>query len=254
MVKQSYRRKRFAVVQRFLVLAIAVGGAALAGGRAEAQGLLTIEGVLQAHKAWPVAPSSVEMTGTSTKNGVTVPFRITGTRLEEALTEYGDQKRIASPKLNFQDDGKTVTFAKTPSGFGQLDVTGLFFIAQLQQRRVQLKPPQQSTVKGLPANLIRASSERSEMHYGRFRVNDEFDLYVYESGLLAGILRTYYLGDPIRYSLGYAFSDYRETEEILLPYRIEVLLKGRVIETLEVAQYRFNVSTPTSLFLPRRTR
>jgi hypothetical protein len=218
-------------IVRFTATAVVLGF--LSGSLLFAQAPLTPGAILKAHNAWPAPPASVEISGTSTKNGAKAPFKITATRLEGALTEVGDQKQVASPKLNFQNDGKTITFAKTPAGFRQLDVTGLFFIAQLQQREAQWSSAEKSAVKGAPVYRIHISSKRSEVHYGRFRVNDEFDLYVYESGLLAGIVRTYYLGDPIRYSLGYMFSDYRKTDGVLLPYHIEVVLKGVLRKNLK---------------------
>jgi hypothetical protein len=254
MMKRSYRSKRFAFVEKFLVLAIAVGGAALGGGRSEAQGLPTIQDILRAHNAWPVAPGSVEMIGTSMKNGTPVPFKATATHLEEALVEYGERKQVISPQQTFQDDGKTVTYAKAPSGFSQLDVTGLFFIAQLQQKPASVSPPEKVELKGIPVYRVHVLNDRSQIHFGMSRVKDEFDLYVTESGILAGISRLFYDDQPFRYTQTYLFSDYRETDKVLLPYRIEVYLKGRLTETIQIASYTFEISTPTTLFQPRRTR
>jgi len=43
------------------------------------------------------AGASVEMTGTSTKNGPNAPFKIMAKPFEIGATEYGDQKQVVLP-------------------------------------------------------------------------------------------------------------------------------------------------------------
>ena len=47
-------------------------------------------------------------------------------------------------------------------------------------------------------------------------------------------------------------SDYRITDGVLLPYRIDRYLKGGKIETIEVAKYEFDIPAAPSLFAPGR--
>jgi hypothetical protein len=186
---------------------------------------------------------SVEITGTSTKGEVTVPFTLTATREEEIVAVYGDRKQVATPKWDFRDDGKQLAFGETPPGFGQLDVTGLFLVAQVQQRPVSVDLPAPVTVKGVPAFRIRVSNSRNRLHFGVSRVQDELDIYVTEAGLLAATSRLYYDDQPFRYTESHVFSDYRRDDNgTILPYRIEVYLKGRLVETLQVSAYHFTAS------------
>jgi len=221
-----------------------------------AQGLATIDAILRAHNAWPVTPASIVMTGTSSKTGPDVIFKATGTRLQETIVEYGEKKQVTTAtSAVFNDDGKKSQYAPAPSGFSQLDLTGLFMVAQLRQRAVQVAEPEKTTIRGVPGYRIHVSEKRSQVHFGLARVTDEFDLYVTEAGLLLGISRLYYDDQPFRYTQTYLFSDYREiADKLLLPFRIEVYLKGRLTETIEVASYEFGVPTPSSLFQPRRSR
>jgi hypothetical protein len=244
---------RFGTIAFCLVALVVTLGMASAS---TAQGLATLDVMLAAHKAWPVAPVSVEMTGTSTRNGVSAPFRITATRAEEVLTEYEDLKQVNSPVRNFKDDGKAMMIDKEPAGFGHLDVTGPFFLAQLLRRTVEIGTPQKLSSEGSPAYRIHVRGTRSQVHYVRLRVNDEFDLYTYDNGMLAAIQRVYYPGDPACYIADTLFSDYRETgkDGPLLPYRIQVYRNAKLVETLTVSQYQFDLPTPTSLFLPRRSK
>jgi hypothetical protein len=86
-------------------------------------------------------------------------------------------------------------------------------------------------------------------------VEDKADIYVADSGLLTAISRTFYEEEPrFAYTLTYKFSEYRETDGVLLPYRIETYVKGNKTETLDVASYQFNVPAAASLVQPRRSR
>ena len=238
-------------------IAFIVAGLALflAANPAYAQGLATLDAILQAHHAWPVPPSSDIITGTSAKTGKSADFKITATNLEETIIESGDQKQVTTAKgIVFKDEGQKVQYSPVPSGFGQLDMTGVFFVAQLSRRAVQVDPPQKTTVQGAPGYRIRVSQERSQVHFGLSRVTDVCDLLVTEAGLLVGVSRLFYDDQPFRYTQTFVFGEYRETNKVLLPYQIQVLVKGRLTETIQISSYEFDVPTPTTLFEPRRSK
>jgi hypothetical protein len=164
MTTQSYR-KLLAGFPRLGALALMFGLSATLGSvPAFAQTPARLDEVLRAHGAGTVAPQSVEITGTSTRKGVTGPFKITATREDETLTEYGEETQVVTSKKNFVDDGKRTTHMPTPSGFRQLDVTGLFLIAQLNQKGARVELPQQAVLKGQRVSRLHVSTERSQIH------------------------------------------------------------------------------------------
>jgi hypothetical protein len=234
------------------VVTVSFAGASLC---AQGPSPTAIEQLLRAHKAWDHAPNSIEINGASTIGNTTKPIKITATRLEEVLTERDTKKQIATAAKSFKDDGTKLQYDPTPSGFAQLDVTGVFFLAQLGDRTLTVGASKSAQIPQGPGQAVHVSGNRSQFHYGRIQVRDQFDLYVGADGLLAGISRSFYENDPrIRFTIAYAFSDYRETGGVLLPYRIETYLKGSKVETIVVDSYHLDVPASSSLFTPRSVR
>ena len=261
MTSGTVRRMQFVMCKQGLVLAALLCGAALGGNPALAQGLATLDAIVAAHGVNRLSPLSVQMTG-MVQRGESKPeqFRIVATRDEELRIEYGTQGKdtmVVSQKLNFRDDGTKFEYSRVPSGFSQLDITGLFFVEQLRNRAVRVDAAtEQVIIAGAPATRLRVESERTQIHKGKIQVNDRADLYVGPNGLLMGVSRSFYEGRPERYTQAFLFSDYRKTgaEELLLPYRVEVYIKGQRRQTLLVESYQFDVSTDRDLFLTRRAR
>jgi hypothetical protein len=86
--------------------------------------------------------ATVQMTGVVERGGKTEPFRIVATRDEELRIEYGSLGKdalVLSQKLNFHDNGSKVAYQRAPSGFSQLDITGVFLIQQLRNRAVRVE-------------------------------------------------------------------------------------------------------------------
>jgi hypothetical protein len=206
----------------------------------------------QALPAWTIAPVSIQITGVSTRGGAAEPIKITATRYEEVLIEYGNrERRVTTPSANFLADASKTTAEDRPGGFAQLDVTGLFLVAQLAERGVAVGFAEESSSPGLRRIAVRGN--RSELHYRRFTVHDALDLYIDPLGRLAGIVRQFYPDEPqYRYTVSLAFSDYRETGGLLLPYRIERFLQGKSVEAITVGAYAFNVPASPAMFVKRR--
>jgi hypothetical protein len=191
------------------------------------------------------------------RGSITEPIRITATSQEDALIEYGEKKRVATKTSHFRDDGTKISREFTPAGFTQLDVTSVFWISQLSNMPLRTEASAKRTVSQEKAfQSVRLSSGRSEVHFSRYNVDDAFDLFITEdSGLLAGISRTFYAERPdFSFTYQTAFSDYREVGGVLLPYRIDRYMQGRLVETITVSQYAVDVPAPPPLFAPRRTR
>jgi hypothetical protein len=244
-----------------LTLFLVLVGAAFTSQPATAQGLAALDAIVQAHGARRLAPISVQMAGMVQRGDAKPePFRLVATRDEELRIEYGSDGKdtmVVSQKLNFRDDGTKFEYPRAPSGFSQLDITGLFFVEQLRNRAVRVEAAQeQVTIAGTDTTRLRVESERTQVHKGNIRVNDRADLYVGPNGLLTAISRSFYEGRPERYSQAFLFTDYRKTgeEEILLPYRVEVYVKGQRRQTFLVESYQFDVPTDRELFLTRRAR
>jgi hypothetical protein len=214
-----------------------------------------LQALLKTHRAWAASPASIEIAGTSTRGKVTGPIKITATRLEEAVTEYGQDRLVATQSSFFKEIGSKLSRQPTESGFTQLDVTSVFLVSLLADRPTTVSAPQPAIGPAGPATRLRVSSRRSQIHYAKLTVPDELDLYVASSGLLTGLSRSFYpTSKRFAFTLAYAFSDYRDTGGVLLPYRIDKYLKGVNIETIQVTSYRIDVPTTATMFQPRRTR
>jgi len=238
-----------------LVMITAIFAAPFSFGQRGEQSLW--ETILRAHRAaWLNAPVSVRIVGVSTRATGTEPLTITATHLEEALLEMGAAKEVATPTHFFKDDGERSVRQNTPTGFTQLDVTGVFFISQLRHRQVKATSPVLTTLRGRDAWRIHVEGDRSEMHHRQLRVKDEFDVYVDNLGLLLAIERTFYKELPLFTStMTLVFSDHRVTTGgAILPHRIERYVKENKVETILVNSYSFDVQTTREQFEPRRPR
>jgi hypothetical protein len=234
-----------------IVTALLCGAPAVA----HAQALQPLQQILRAHQAWTNPPASVEIVGTATRGTVSQPVRITATRQEEVSMEYGAKRLVATPSAYFSEDGTKFSREATPSGFAQLDVTGLFLIAQLAAKPVTIGRVEPATLQGIPGFRVRVRTDRTEVHYYQLTVRDEMDIYTTATGLLAGISRSFYETRPrFQFTMALTFSDYRDTGGVLLPYRIERFIKGAKVETIVVDRYNFDVPASSSLFAPRRGR
>ena len=249
--------RRFCIAR--FVLSTTMSLALIGVPSAFAQGSPVIDAIVQAHGAALLPPISVQMVGTVERDNKPEPFRLIATRDEQRRIEYGSEGKdtvVSSQKGNFSDDGQKSTYSKVPSGFSQLDITGLFLIQQLRNRAIRVEQkPESVTVSGIPARWLRVEGERTQLHSAKNIVKDQFDAYVSaENGLLLAIARSFYEGRPERYTLTVTFSDYRKTQEVLLPYRIEVYLKGKKTQTYVVQSYQFDAEASRDQFMARRSK
>lgn len=223
-----------------------------------AQGRVALDAIQRAHGSPVIAPISVQMTGIVERDGKTEPFRLVATRDEELRIEYGGLGKdslVLSQIVNFRDDGEKVAFLRSPSGFAQLDITGVFFVQQLRNRAVHVEAtPDRMTIGDVSTQRLDVQSERTQVHRGTIRVGDHVDLYVTDDGLLAGLSRTFYEGRPERYTQAFRFSDYRKVNGELLPFRIEVYLNSQKRQTFLVQEYQFDVPVHRDLFSSGRAR
>ena len=249
-----HRHQHFSwIIPGTLLLLFCSGVAVLGQGPANA-----LEGILFSHGAGLVSPLNVVMTGTAEHEGRTEPFRLIATREEQVRIEYGTEGkdvRVATPKVNFRvSDGK-VRQGVVSSEFSQLDVTGLFLIAQMRNRTVRIEPTEDWVgVGGVRARRIRVENERTQKHLGTLAVKDRADLYVSEAGLLVAVTRSFYENRPERHTLTFVFSNHQKTGDTVLPYRIEVYLQNKKQETFNIGSYAFNVPMDAESFQPRRAR
>jgi hypothetical protein len=194
----------------------------------------------------------MEIEGTSRAGENSVPILITATSAGEVAVRTGalhDKKRVTTPTRNFREDTEKITWALAPGGFAQLDVTGLFLLAHAGQSAAKTGPATPVDQGRLKINVHRG---RSEVHYGSLKVEDTFDLYLGSNGLLSDISRSFYPKSSSRhYTQLYAFADYRDTAGVLLPYRIAMYHKGKLVHTIEVNNYRFETGADPALFKTR---
>jgi len=213
----------------------------------------SVQSVLKSHRAWALPPASVRIIGKSTRGAVTEPIRITTTRNEETLIEYRARRQVFTPLRRFEDDGTKIEFQPAAGGFAELDIAGLYRLAQLAGRGITADAPQSAMLEGSPVQRIHVRSARTELHYRVLTVRDEFDIYVNEAGLLAGVSRDFYPSSPLfHFNLGFVFAEYRETGGVLLPYRIHRYINGQKVETISVDTYELGVPVAPAVFEPRR--
>lgn len=216
----------------------------------------TLQTVLAAHRGWPTLPSTIEITGSSTRGAVTEPIHIIATSREEIVIERGqlrDRKSVTTPTRVFRDDGSKVTPAAVQSGFSQLDPTGIYMLACAVRGESKVSSPVTAPFDGGQALKVSLDRGRTEKHLGRYEVRDVVDLYLDAQGRLAGIARSFYPPSAMEhYTMAWRFSEYREAGGVVLPHRLAAYAKGKLIETIEVSEYRFDVFVDTGVFVPRR--
>ena len=224
-----------------------------------AQSVLLFDSIAAAHGLKSDTPhSSVQMTGTVDRGGKAQQFRLIATQDEQVRIEYGTagtDTQVFGKHQSFHDDGKTFTYDKVTPGFSQLDITGLFFVEQLRARPVQaIAIGDSPVVAGVKMQRLRIENERTEMQKGTQLVKDDVDLFVNEAGLLMAVSRSFYTGRPDAYTQAFAFSDYRKTDDGLLPFQIDVYIKAQRRLTFKIERYQFDVPAEKGLFLGRRTK
>lgn len=247
------------------ILAAALG-LAVAGGASRAESpAATIQSLLGAHRAWKTPPDTLEISGTSTRGKDSSPVRITAAALRDRITgidkeetafEYGvfrEKKNLLTSSKAFWDNGDKVSTSSASIGFSQLDATGVYLLAQAAHAKATPAVPVE--FQGARVQRIAIDRGRTEKRVGNLPIEDRFDAFVGESGLLVGLERSFYpKTSPLHYTTTYAFSDYRDTQGVLLPYRITLHLKKKLAETIEVAAYRFDTFPDPILFKPREVR
>jgi hypothetical protein len=256
---QAWRNKGYGTLT--ILFAAITGGALFGANSAYSQGLVALDAIVEAHGVNRLPPISVQMTGSVQRDGgKPEPFRILATRDEELRIDYGAGNKdthVVSQKLNFRDDGTKFEYSRVPSGFAQLDITGLFLIEHLRNRAIRVEQAQdKATVAGTPATKLIVQGERTQVHKGNINVGDRADLYVGPNGLLTAISRSFYEGRPERYTQAFLFSDYRKTGDdgLLLPYRVELYIKGHLRQAFQIETYQFDIPADRELFLSRRPR
>lgn len=252
---RSLGRMGFSLMAIILLAGWIAGGAVVS----QAQGLIVLDGIVAAHGADPVPPTSVLMVGAVERHGKKPePLRLLATRDEKIRIEYGGEGKdtvVISQGLSFSDDGQKFTYPRVGSGFAQLDITGLFLLQQMRTRAVRVETTQErASVGGVVGQRIRVESERSQKHLGKILVKDQADLYVMDNGLLLAVSRSFYEGRPERYTQTFVFSDYRKVNGVSLPHHIDMYIKTRKVESFTIESYQFDTAAEPTLFSPRRAR
>ena len=217
-----------ALLPLMLLLLAAVGSLGLHAQSPSPVGDATplLQSILIAHHGWITPPGSIRIHGTSIRGSSRKSVTITATQKEEVAIESGSSRRVVTPTAKFQEEGPESAFANSAGTFDQLDVTGLFLISQLTQRKVQASRAEALASKEGWLTKIHLSTSRTKVHFRQIAVADELDLFVTASGLLSAIERTMYPSESrLRYTQGYRFADFRDSGGVLLPYRIEIIFK-----------------------------
>ena len=251
-----HRQQYWNLLAKLAIAAIGIIGFAIASF---GQSVQFFDSMAATHGLKRESPhGSVQMIGTVDREGKTEAFRLFANEDEQVRIEYGRTGKdilVMRQKMSFRDDGEKLTYDSTPPGFAQLDITGLFFVEQLGTRPVNVDSTREWTgAEGSKMQRFHITNDRSEKHKGTFSVQDSLDVYINEAGLLTAISRSFYEGQPEAYTLAFTFSDYRKTGDALLPYQIDVYIKGLRRQTYRVEQYQFDVTQEKSLFNPWRTR
>jgi hypothetical protein len=188
----------------------------------------------------------------------TQPIRIVATSKGENVTEFGssrERKIVFTPNTAFEDDGTKVTKKMTAQRLSQLDVTGIYMLATGSMSETRLGQAAAASIRDTQALKVPVDRGRPPKQLAWPGETDSFDIYVGQNGLLLGIARlTTPEASSTRVTLGYTFTDYRLTNGVFLPYRIEAYLRGRLVETIEVEAYRFDIAVDPAVFKPGSAR
>jgi hypothetical protein len=194
----------------------------------------------------------VRIEGRFSQGSVPVPLTITATEREEVLYEYGGGRpfrRVTTPETQFIEEAGKAEFPSMSPGFSQLDVTGVFMLAK-SSNAASAKRAGSAALRGAPGEKLSVDRGRMEVHFDSL-INDTFDLYTNAEGLLTGISRTFNAG-PITMSIAHEFFDFRPVDGVMLPFRIERVVRGRKSGIIDVDRSILDAPASPQLFAPPR--
>jgi hypothetical protein len=182
----------------------------------------------------------IQMRGQSS-NGqpVTISASLVGNDANSLRVDYG--RPIAKSFINTPQGavevttgGRTVWKPTHVGAFAQLDILSVLGIQHLATPLVQRTIRGTDVVEGRASTRVGALTERTKKVFRR-TVTDGVDVLVDQaSGVVVEIIRR----QPTEKNLdatflaGFRFSDYRTVQGILLPYRIQRVMNGVVVETM----------------------
>ena len=135
------------------------------------------------------------------------------------------------------------------SAFSQLDMLPVFSIPPLAEGGVTIRALGRGAVGGLGTQRFKALTGRQQTFYKRI-LRDEPDVDFFDNGLVAGISRRQYADRSLDLSfvLAHAFSDYRNVNGLMFPFRIEKFIDGILRETIVVNTVELNAPISDAIF------
>ena len=212
------------------VLATSAAGAAAQGfedfSRAfAAHGPNAAEGIIQ----------TLRITGTSKTATGSQPFTFSASLDGQVRLDYGrpvTRSRVTTPSGHFEVRGNQVRpMPAHVNLYGQLDLLSVFAI-----RRFAVGTPEPlgtGAVEGRSSVRYRAHSGREQIQYLR-RLSDDLDVdFDRQTGLVAAVTRTLYADNSLDlpFTRSYLFADHRNIGDLIFPFRIQMAINGRVVET-----------------------
>jgi hypothetical protein len=134
--------------------------------------------------------------------------------------------------------------------FAQLDLLSVFGIQHLALPAVRRTNEGTTSVSGRTAVQIRAVTDRTKTYLRRTLADDVTVRIDQASGLMAEIVRKQFAEGSldISFTSGFRFLDYRNVNDVFLPFRIERVMNGTVRETITLDSIELNAALASGLF------
>lgn len=196
----------------------------------------------------------IVITGQATSGNKTEPITISATLDGKIRVDYGQPLRrslVTSPQGSFEATGGGIR-PRSPHAvaFGQLDRLFILSLRDLSDPRVRRSALGPGSLQGRATQRFKVETGRQQVHYRRV-VRDEVEVqFDQQTGLVAGVVRQQYADESLDrpFVSAYRFSDYRNVEGLLFPFRIERYIDGLLRETVVVETVRINVGLANGLF------
>jgi hypothetical protein len=196
----------------------------------------------------------VQMTGTATVGKTSQPITISASLDGSSRTDYGNPatRSIVTTSSGTYEirDGKTVSRPAHAMLYEQFDALSILGLRTKYASGADRGLMGNGSVGGRETLRVHAGTDDRKMFYGR-RVQDELDAeFDTATGLLAAVHRQGFADDSfdVSFTTSYAFSEYREVQGLMLPFRIDRYLNGKLKETITVSSYTINPALSPSLF------
>lgn len=198
---------------------------------------------------------TLRLTGESSAKAVSTPVVISADLDGYVRYDYGQpitRSWIHEPDGEFEIRGQQAAIIKQPHVglFAGLDFLSILGLKRLEIGSTQWQDAGSGTDSGRAVDRRTVETAQQRREYGRL-LKDTFEVrFDAQTGLVSSVSRTQYAENSLdlTFPVRYAFSDYRETQGIVFPFRIEKYVKDRLVETFTFSSIEINAGISRATF------